>query len=84
MNIIESCCEQMQCQQVIAFIGGMHLIDGHETESEIKVLAGLLQTKFPKMLLATGHCTGEKAINLLKVLFGNRFETFYSGWTRNF
>jgi 7,8-dihydropterin-6-yl-methyl-4-(beta-D-ribofuranosyl)aminobenzene 5'-phosphate synthase len=84
LNILEACSNYFNKSQIIACIGGTHLIDRdsfnvYESESEINAIGKSIVSRYPKMRLITGHCTGINAQKLLSKILGENFEIFYSG-----
>lgn len=63
-------------------LGGFHLIDGdvYENTDEILSIAHTLKIDFPQTKLYTGHCTGDRAFNLLKDELGEQIHLFYTGF----
>ena len=84
LNIIDDCKTFAQCQQIKAFIGGMHLVDGFENKEEIVALANQINRLYPNMRLISGHCTGEEAIKIFTEKLNGKFSTFYCGWNERF
>lgn len=60
-------------------LGGFHLVDGFETDAEIKAIASTLKSKYPNTTFYTGHCTGENAIHILQDEMGEQLQTFAAG-----
>lgn len=60
-------------------VGGFHLVDGFETEEEIRTIASILKSKYPDTTFYTGHCTGPNAINILKNEMGAQLQAFKAG-----
>lgn len=58
------------------FVGGLHLF--RSTEQEVRALAKRLRD-MGITALYTGHCTGERAIALLREELGDGVQQFYSG-----
>ncbi len=79
LNIIESCCKSTGIHQVVAYIGGLHLIDNAEAGDNIKGIADVIRSKYPDMKLYAGHCTGNRAKEILSSELGSQLETLYSG-----
>ncbi|MCW4020519.1 MAG: MBL fold metallo-hydrolase [Candidatus Bathyarchaeota archaeon] len=66
----------MGVEKVHAVIGGFHLADANKERMRLTVEA--LQRVDPEFI-CLGHCTGRKAINVLKKVFGNRCRTLKTG-----
>jgi len=67
-------------------MGGFHLLDSKpehefETRQEIEDIALMLKNKYPKTNFITGHCTGEKVYQYLKVHLGEQITPFYTGYS---
>jgi 7,8-dihydropterin-6-yl-methyl-4-(beta-D-ribofuranosyl)aminobenzene 5'-phosphate synthase len=89
LNILETASQTYKTDEMIATIGGTHLLDSDwysefETEGEITEMANTIVTKYPAMKLITGHCTGNQAQQLFSTILTNRFELFHSGATYHF
>ncbi|MCC8077826.1 MAG: MBL fold metallo-hydrolase [Oscillospiraceae bacterium] len=63
-------------RRICAFVGGLHLF--RSTEQEVRALARRLRD-MGITALYTGHCTGERAIALLREELGDGVHQFYSG-----
>ena len=61
VNIIKSCCRFTGMSYVYAFVGGLHLVDGEHTVSEVESFVKEMKTEYPEINFYTGHCTGELA-----------------------
>ncbi len=57
-------------------IGGFHLMDGYESESELTALAARLKTTFPQTRFYTSHCTGDEVFALLYREMGEQLQPF--------
>ena len=80
LNTLAAACDFAGSSNVMAFIGGTHLIDGpYETYEELAETAALLQEHYPIMHLYTGHCTGENALKTLSLLLPGKITAFYTG-----
>ncbi len=55
-------------------VGGFHLLDGHETESELTALAARLKAKYPQTQFYTSHCTGDEVFAVLHRVMGERMQ----------
>ena len=84
LNILEACSNYCNGQEIIACIGGTHLIDSdsvnvYESESEINEIGKSIISCYPNMQLITGHCTGKNAQKQLSLILGDNFKSFHSG-----
>jgi 7,8-dihydropterin-6-yl-methyl-4-(beta-D-ribofuranosyl)aminobenzene 5'-phosphate synthase len=84
LNILEACSIYFNQPQIIACIGGTHLIDSDainkfETESEINEIGKTIVSSYPNMQLITGHCTGINVQSQLSKILGVNFKSFHSG-----
>ena len=84
LNILDACSEYFKTSNIIACIGGTHLIDSDkinqfETDMEIDDLGMKIKKEYPNMQLITGHCTGNNAFNRFLNIFGDSLQSFYSG-----
>jgi 7,8-dihydropterin-6-yl-methyl-4-(beta-D-ribofuranosyl)aminobenzene 5'-phosphate synthase len=60
-------------------VGGFHLLDGQETDEEIKNLAQRLKDNYPKTLFYTSHCTGDNVFEVMKGVMGEQLLSFRCG-----
>ncbi len=75
-NIIREVREACPGKAIYAVIGGFHLYK--TPEAEVRALAGRIRrTGIQK--LYTGHCTGQKAFDILKEELGEAVEQLYTG-----
>ena len=58
VNIIKSCCRFTGMPRIYAFVGGLHLVDGEQTTSEVEAFVNEIKTEYPDIKIYTGHCTG--------------------------
>lgn len=81
LNILKA-VEAKFHKKVSIALGGFHLIDGdmYENINEIKSIAQILKLSFPQTQLYTGHCTGDRAYQLLKDELGEQIHLFYTGF----
>jgi len=84
LNILRAASQTFKDSQIIATIGGTHLLDSDwysefETQDEITGIANMLIGQYPAMKLISGHCTGIQAQQLFSTILTNRFELFHSG-----
>lgn len=79
-NIIREVAATWPGKQIYALLGGFHLYKSSETE--IQALAkNIRETGIQKIY--TGHCTGDKAFDILKKELGDQAEQLYSGMEIN-
>ena len=62
-------------------VGGFHLLDGQETDDEIRALAQRLKAKYPDMLFYTSHCTGDNVFEVMKGVMDEQLLSFRCGTT---
>lgn len=84
LNILEAYSIYFNKSQIIACIGGTHLIDSdsineYESESEINEIGKSIVGRYPNMQIITGHCTGINAQKQLSKILGENFKSFHSG-----
>jgi len=84
LNILRSSSQSLRGLQMIATIGGTHLLDSDdytqfETSSEITHLLTSVAHQYPDMDIITGHCTGLAAQEIFSCLFHGRYHLFHSG-----
>ena len=60
-------------------VGGFHLLDGQETDDEIKALAQRLKAKCPETQFYTSHCTGDNVFEVMKDVMGEQLQSFRCG-----
>lgn len=86
LNTLSACCgNKVQPSEVIAYIGGTHLLDSddtnqYETQEDIITLSESLLKSYPHLQLITGHCTGSAVVQIMKRKMKERFQQFYSGF----
>ena len=61
---------------VHSVIGGFHLLDGQETDDEIKALAQRLKAMYPETQFYTSHCTGDHVFEVMKDVMGEQLQSF--------
>ena len=64
-NIMETCKKVCGEERVVAFIGGLHLPDYEGVEREAAMVAEAISKVAPEAPIYTGHCTSDKAIEVL-------------------
>ncbi len=90
--VFNSCChagadviihevEQTFEKKVYAIVGGLHLF--RSSDDEVIGMAERLEDTGVQRIV-TGHCTGERGIELLKNTLGDRVEMMYSGMKMSF
>ena len=62
-------------------IGGFHLLDGQETDDEIKALTQRLKVNYPKSQFYTSHCTGDNVFELMRDVMSEHLQPFSAGTT---
>ena len=60
-------------------VGGFHLLDGQETEDEIKPLTQKLKNNYPDTQFYTSHCTGDNVFEVMKNVMGKQIQSFSAG-----
>ena len=60
-------------------VGGFHLLDGQETEEELKALAQRLKERYPETRFYTSHCTGDNVFEVMKGVMGEQLQSFRCG-----
>ena len=73
-NILSACP-----WRVHSVVGGFHLLDGQETEEEIKALAMRLKANYPDTQFHTSHCTGDNVFEVMKGVMGEQLQSFRCG-----
>ena len=64
---------------VHSVVGGFHLLDGQETDDEIKALAQRLKAMYPETQFYTSHCTGDHVLEVMKDVMGEQLQPFSAG-----
>ena len=64
---------------VNAVVGGFHLLDGQETDDEIKALSQRLKDNYPNTQFYTSHCTGDGVFQLMQRVMGEQLQSFSCG-----
>ena len=64
---------------VKSVVGGFHLLDGQETEEELKALAQRLKERYPETHFYTSHCTGDNVFEVMKGVMGEQLQSFRCG-----
>ena len=75
-NILDACP-----WPVHTVVGGFHLLDGQETDEEIKALGERLKALYPHTQFYTSHCTGDAVFVFLQGVMGNKIHPFSCGTT---
>ncbi|MFO8191982.1 MAG: MBL fold metallo-hydrolase [Bacillota bacterium] len=81
VSIVKQAVKLCGVSEVLAIIGGLHLLTAVEERIE-KTIQSLLELNV-RMIYA-GHCTGQKAYPILMNRCGKRFEKLYTGKTMTF
>lgn len=64
---------------VSSVVGGFHLLDGQESEEELKALAKRLKEQYPTTRFYTSHCTGDNVFEVMKGVMGEQLQSFRCG-----
>lgn len=75
-TIIEEAKQAYPSRKVYALIGGLHLYKAAE-EEVMQLIADIRETGIEKIY--TGHCTGERAMEILRRELGDTVEQIYTG-----
>ena len=75
-NILAACPYPVK-----SVVGGFHLLDGQETDDEIKALAQRLKANYPNTQFYTSHCTGDHVFEVMKNGMGKQLKLFNCGIT---
>jgi 7,8-dihydropterin-6-yl-methyl-4-(beta-D-ribofuranosyl)aminobenzene 5'-phosphate synthase len=78
VNTLHYLCRLTRQDKIYVVIGGFHLLNA--SDQRLKLTLGALQSFSPSMVIPC-HCTGEKATNMLKAVFGGRVMPGYAGAT---
>ncbi len=76
-NILAACPRPVR-----TIVGGFHLLDHHETRSELAGLARRLTDNYPQTEFYTSHCTGDIAYAIMKKTMSDRLHAFCCGTVR--
>lgn len=79
--IINEISETFPGKKIQAIVGGFHLFD--KTDEEAAALGERIK-KTGVEKVVTGHCTGDKAILILKDILGDKVEQLYAGYIMEF
>lgn len=84
LNIVTTVQTVVPHKEIHCLYGGFHLIDGKdfvevETTEELTNIADQLMNLLPTARFYTGHCTSEKAIEVLSEKMDGKLDTFYVG-----
>ena len=60
-------------------VGGFHLLDGQETDEEIRALAQRLKEHYPTTRFYSSHCTGDHVFETMKGVMGEQLQSFRCG-----
>ena len=64
---------------VNSVVGGFHLLDGQESEEELKALARRLKENDSATQFYTSHCTGDNVFEVMKGVMGEQLQSFRCG-----
>lgn len=68
VNIMKS-CEAFTKESIIShYMGGLHFVDCNTTDVEVKNYSDLIHAEYPNTKIITGHCTCDKAKELLNTM----------------
>ena len=73
-NILAACS-----WPVHTVVGGFHLLDGQETDDEIRTLAQRLKANYPKTQFYTSHCTSNNVFEVMKDVMAEQLHLFNCG-----
>lgn len=84
LNIVATVQKVIPQKKIHCVFGGFHLIDGKdyvevESTEELTEIANELTNLLPKARFYTGHCTGDKAIEVLSRKMEEKLTSFYAG-----
>ena len=74
--VVEEVRRAFPGEQVVAYLGGLHLF--RLTDDEVQAVASRIEAAGIK-LLYTGHCTGDRAFEILRSRFGEGVQKIHSG-----
>ena len=60
-------------------VGGFHLLDGYESDEELRALAQRLKINYPATQFYTSHCTGDGVFAVMKDVMGEQLQAFCLG-----
>ena len=64
---------------VNSVVGGFHLLNGQESEEELKALAKRLKENDSATQFYTSHCTGDNVFEVMKGVMGEQLQSFRCG-----
>ena len=73
-NILAACPERVN-----TVVGGFHLLDGQESEEELRALALRLKANYHDTHFYTSHCTGDSVFTILQSVMGDQIHGFSCG-----
>lgn len=84
LNILTTVQEVIPHKDIKIVYGGFHLLDQKdyveiESTEELTQIAEKMLALLPQAEFYTGHCTGDKAFDVLKSVLGKRLKQFYVG-----
>lgn len=71
LNIIDECMGETGCSELLAYVGGLHFVDGDGCECEASLFAEEFVRLYPDARLYTGHCTCDRAKMVLAANMAN-------------
>ena len=60
-------------------VGGFHLLDGQESEEDIKALVQRIKASYHNTQFYTSHCTGDNVFKVMKDIMGKHLHAFCAG-----
>lgn len=78
--VVEEVRRAFPGEHVVAYLGGLHLF--RLTDDEVQAVASRIEAAGIK-LLYTGHCTGDRAFEILRSRFGKGVQKIHSGMEIN-
>ncbi len=88
LNILET-VDSLNIGKAKTVIGGFHLPDRNpefsfETNEELKLICDEIVKRYPSTRFLTGHCTGGKAYQQLKIHLKGQINQFFTGYFADF
>lgn len=86
LNMVMAAKDRFTDVPIKAVVGGFHMIDNPilknmgATQEEVREVARKLKTLGCQRVI-TGHCTGRKAVGILKKELGERLDVLHTGYT---
>lgn len=79
LNIVDQVSTYCPDCPISALVGGFHLRDGEESETDIAEVCRRLSQSLPVGRIYSGHCTEATAGRIMADTFTDRYQTLYSG-----